>query len=246
MALPASGIINLSDIQTEFGGANPISMSEYYRGGAYVTSNNTGVPTSGTINIADFYGATNLVDVLYHVVGAGGGGGGAGGSSGTAGGSASISGSGFTTVASSGGAGGAGGRRLPDTAGTSSPGAGGAGVTVGGVVRGAGGSGGVGNSNPPNNDVELGGAGGGGAGGTGGPAQGGGLPVTAAGQYKTATLSDMTPGTVITINVGSGGTGGLGYQSSAAKAGANGSDAFVRLTINGSDYDFTSSGTHTV
>ena len=59
MTLPASGIINLSDIQTEFGGANPIGLSEYYRGGAYVTSNNTGVPTSGAIGIADFYGAVN-------------------------------------------------------------------------------------------------------------------------------------------------------------------------------------------
>lgn len=55
MALPSSGTISLSDIQTEFGGTNPISMSEYYRGGSFVTDNNTNVPTSGTIDFSDFY-----------------------------------------------------------------------------------------------------------------------------------------------------------------------------------------------
>ena len=232
MALQSSGLIRLTQIQTEFGGSNPIGLSEYYDAAS-------GVPASGEISLSDFYGTSNIVDITYHVVGAGGGGGGAGGSSGTAGGTTSISSSAFTTVSSGGGAGGQGGGRLSDTAGTSSPGAGGAGVVVGGVSRGAGGSGGVGNSNPPNNDVELGGAGGGGAGGTG-------YPVTAAGQYNTGTVTSILPGTVITVTVGSGGTGGLGYQSSSAKAGANGSDGFVRLTINGTNYDFTSSGTHTV
>lgn len=57
MALPSSGTLRLSQIQTEFGGSNPISMSEYYRGGPYVTTNNTGVPTSGAIRIGNFYGA---------------------------------------------------------------------------------------------------------------------------------------------------------------------------------------------
>jgi hypothetical protein len=60
MALPESGILNLSDIQTEFGGDNPIGMGEYYRGGTYTTSNNTSVPTSGAINFTNFYGATRL------------------------------------------------------------------------------------------------------------------------------------------------------------------------------------------
>lgn len=57
MALPLSGPLSLSQIQTEFGGTNPISMSEYYRGGPFVTNNNTGVPTSGAIRIGNFYGA---------------------------------------------------------------------------------------------------------------------------------------------------------------------------------------------
>lgn len=56
MALPVSGPLSLSQIQTEFGGSNPVSLSEYYRGGGLVTTNNTGVPTSGTISISNFYG----------------------------------------------------------------------------------------------------------------------------------------------------------------------------------------------
>lgn len=62
MALPASGAISLLDIQNEFGGANPIALSEYYRGGTYVpnTSNNTSIPTSGTISLNDFHGASAL------------------------------------------------------------------------------------------------------------------------------------------------------------------------------------------
>jgi len=58
MALQGSGQISLANLQTEFGGSNPISLSEYYRNGAYVTSNNTGVPTSGVISLSQFYGTT--------------------------------------------------------------------------------------------------------------------------------------------------------------------------------------------
>ena len=36
MTLQASGAITLAQVQTEFGGANPVSMSEDYRGGANV------------------------------------------------------------------------------------------------------------------------------------------------------------------------------------------------------------------
>jgi hypothetical protein len=61
MALPASGPLSLSQIQGEFGGSNPISMSEYYRGGAFVTNNNTSVPTSGTIAVSNFYGTVRRI-----------------------------------------------------------------------------------------------------------------------------------------------------------------------------------------
>ncbi len=56
MALPSSGALSLSQIQAEFGGSSPISLSEYYRGGAFVTGNNTGVPASGQVRVGNFYG----------------------------------------------------------------------------------------------------------------------------------------------------------------------------------------------
>ena len=51
-ALPSSGPLSMSDIQGEFDGSNPISLSEYY-GAA------PGVPSSGTISISDFYGKSS-------------------------------------------------------------------------------------------------------------------------------------------------------------------------------------------
>lgn len=65
MTLPSSGPLTLADIQTEFGGSNPISLSEYYAGGAYVPAGTTGtygaVPSSGTISIQNFYGTSNVL-----------------------------------------------------------------------------------------------------------------------------------------------------------------------------------------
>lgn len=62
MALASSGTLSLNDIQGEFGGSNPIGINEYYRGGSLVsnTSANSGIPTSGTIQVDDFYGGTAL------------------------------------------------------------------------------------------------------------------------------------------------------------------------------------------
>jgi hypothetical protein len=58
MALPASGTITLAQIQTEFGGSNPVSLNEYYRGGVNVpnTVNTATIPTSGAISVSNFYG----------------------------------------------------------------------------------------------------------------------------------------------------------------------------------------------
>jgi hypothetical protein len=68
MTLPAAyAPISLGQIQGEFGGANPIYLSEYYRGGAYTTNNNTNVPTGGTIALSNFYSAWRgiLVTMYY-------------------------------------------------------------------------------------------------------------------------------------------------------------------------------------
>lgn len=58
MAIISSGALTMTAIRTEFGGSNPTSLSEYYRNGAYTTSNNTGVPTSGAISMSQFYSTT--------------------------------------------------------------------------------------------------------------------------------------------------------------------------------------------
>jgi hypothetical protein len=62
MAIPASGAVSLLDLQDEFGGATPISINEYYKGGANVpnTTTNASVPTSGTISFDDFHGASDI------------------------------------------------------------------------------------------------------------------------------------------------------------------------------------------
>jgi hypothetical protein len=61
MTLPSSGPLSLGDIQQEFGGSPPTSISEYYKGGSYVQvyDNAPNVPSSGPISISDFYGASS-------------------------------------------------------------------------------------------------------------------------------------------------------------------------------------------
>lgn len=51
MALQSSGQITLQNIQDEFGGSHPISISEYY--------GKDTVPSSGQISLANFYGTQN-------------------------------------------------------------------------------------------------------------------------------------------------------------------------------------------
>jgi len=60
MTLQSSGAISISDLATEFGGTAPHSLSEYYRGGGLVpdTATNAGIPSSGQIQLDDFYGGS--------------------------------------------------------------------------------------------------------------------------------------------------------------------------------------------
>ena len=64
MTLQSSGAISLSQVQTEFGGANPIGMSEYYAGGVNVPGATSGVngavPASGAISMSKFYGTSDV------------------------------------------------------------------------------------------------------------------------------------------------------------------------------------------
>jgi hypothetical protein len=65
MAIPSTGAISLTTVQTEFGGSNPTSLSEYYAGGAYVPAGTSGtygaVPSSGTISLRNFYGTSAVL-----------------------------------------------------------------------------------------------------------------------------------------------------------------------------------------
>lgn len=69
MTLPVyPNSISLNQIQTEFGGTNPIGINEYYANGAYVASGTIGypggvataIPSSGTISLGNFHGASKL------------------------------------------------------------------------------------------------------------------------------------------------------------------------------------------
>lgn len=62
MTLPTSGQIDLYQISQEFGGpSSNIGLSSFYAGGAYVPAGVEGIngpiPSSGQIEISDFYGA---------------------------------------------------------------------------------------------------------------------------------------------------------------------------------------------
>lgn len=65
MAVPAHpNAASFADIQSNFGGSNPIGLNEYYAGGTYVRSGTgvhtpNGIPTSGAISVFDFMGGNN-------------------------------------------------------------------------------------------------------------------------------------------------------------------------------------------
>ena len=65
MVLQSTGVISLANIQTEFGGANPIRLSEYYLNGVYTTGTGTvGIPTSGQITLKSFYGKSKVIEYM--------------------------------------------------------------------------------------------------------------------------------------------------------------------------------------
>ena len=82
MAVPSTNT-KLTGIQTEFGGSNPIQISEYYLGGPLVSpatpAPNGPIPSSGQISIGQFRGASSVIATDYLVIAGGGGAGGMGG-----------------------------------------------------------------------------------------------------------------------------------------------------------------------
>lgn len=233
MVLQASGTITIQDIEGEFGGTSPTSLSEYYRGGPYTTSNNSNVPTSGAISFSDFYGAQNTIAMTYEIIGGGGEGGGGytGDGPGAAGTSSFFSGTGFTPVSSGGGA---GGTQPGPFDGTFTPGEAGKASAYG--------PGGAGGANSDTNNQTPGfsapstsyGAGGGGGGSFTFAAQNGGGGGRAA-VRRTGSVN-VTPGTTISVTIGSGGN--------SIGGGGNGAGGYARFTVGGQTFTYTSPGNY--
>jgi len=232
-----SGAISFSDIQTEFGGSHPISLSEYYRGGSQVPSvgaGTSGIPTSSTISADNLRGKSKTATVTYDVLGAGGGGGcgyhseapNTKNTYAASGGSATLSGSGITTVTGNGGSGGENGLYVwnQNTAGGSS-------------AHGTGGSAGAEDNSGGNaSSYGAGGGGGGGNNSNGASGQGG-----SAGQRHTGSFT-VVYGTTLTMTIGSGGNG----TSHSPRSGGNGSGGRISLSWDSESPVYTSSTTRVV
>jgi hypothetical protein len=63
MVLQTSGVISMKDITTEFDAPQETPIDKLYRGGTYVPDSgaNAKIPLSGTISLADFYGASKVI-----------------------------------------------------------------------------------------------------------------------------------------------------------------------------------------
>ena len=59
---PGSG--DRRSLSDEFNDSSSYSLSEFYSGGSLVPASNSGVPSSGTISLGDFYGATNITPLV--------------------------------------------------------------------------------------------------------------------------------------------------------------------------------------
>ena len=240
MALQTTGPISHSDVQGEFGGTNPISLSEYY-------SAATGVPATGNpISLSDFYGTANTVTFTYELIGGGGGGGrgldgGTGGARGGTGGTSSISGAGFTTITASGAIGGRSGIYRPGTNASNVAGDAsyyGAGGTAGSDTSSTNNRGG----NAPSSSY---GAGGGGGGGDHSNSKIDSTGYRGEGGHESTRITGtetVVSGTTISITIGGAGAG----TSSGQHSGGNGAAGFAKITVDGVATNFTSSGTMTL
>jgi hypothetical protein len=220
MALQTSGTISIDDIRNEFG-ATDGAIDAYYRGGGIVVDApvNNSVPTSGTISLEDFYGASKVLNVVARAWG--GGGAGAGGLSNSSSAAQTNSGetsyvalpNGTNLASSSGGAGGIIGGAA-GTAGTAG--------AFGGNSQGSPGPAGSVNSNGQNaSGFSHGGGGGGGDNGGKNDAQGQGGTGGGGAATNTSAATFIAPGTVLTVYAGFYGDG-LQAQASRGGDGAMG------------------------
>lgn len=233
--------MSLRRIRDEFnsGATGSISFSDFYRSGSYVTDNNTGIPTSGTMDLADFYGAAKEFSIEVLMVAGGGGAGssnsgrpaGSGGAGGVLFGTLSMAPGTYSVTVGGGGAGGANGNDAGDAGGDST-------ITVNGTTYTAFGGGGGGSS------IDGGGAGGGTA-ANGGSGGGGALSQNASrsGGIATQTSPQGTltgygnnggtagTSTAIADYAGGGGAGSIGYKANGGGAGPG-----IALTVGSTQY----------
>jgi hypothetical protein len=248
MAIPKTGSISFSDLQAEFGGSNPISLSEYYNAGSYVPSTpnsdqNSNIPTTGKLQISNFLGSSKTASITYEIIGGGGGGGygkeaGTGSGRGGNGGASSIVLGATTITSAAGGVGGLNGQYngighqywwVGAPGESSYYGAGGA----AGAEQGAGGN------------ASGYGAGGGGAGGDygnnaydndGAPGHRGLAGI------RTTGLISVQYGLQLAVTIGAGGAGGTGGDWN----GGAGRQGYCKLTYNGFTRIITTTSTVTI
>lgn len=248
MAIPTTGPISFSDLQSEFGGANPISLGEYYNSGSYVpatpnSDQNSAIPTSGKLQISKFLGSSKNAVVSYEIIGGGGGGGygkeaGTGSGSGGAGGLSRIVLNGTTITTAAGGSGGLNGQYngvghqywwVGAQGENSYYGSGGsAGVEhgAGGAASGYGAGGGSAGGDYGNNSYDNNGA----------PGHRGLAGV------RTTGLITMQYGLQLAVTIGAGGAGGTGGNWD----GGAGRQGYCILTYNGYSRIITSTSTVTI
>jgi hypothetical protein len=247
MPLQSSGTLRLSQIQTEFGGSNPISLSEYLRGGTLVpntpnSGKNQSIPNSASsVSMSKYYSTSKTVVVTYELIGGGGGGSGSGAEDGEpsrgtfagSGSSSSISGGSITTITAAGGQGGENQKFERGSVGTDGQ----------STTYGPGGSGGALNTRGGNAPSTSYGAGGGGAGGDdgsysdpGGASGEGGN----AGTRRTGSFT-VTYGSTISVSIGSGGSGG-----NSTYDGGRGANGYCVLSYDGITVTFTATGSRVI
>lgn len=241
MSIPTQGPVAFSEIQSEFGGTNPISASEYYRGGVNVPigANTDGIPASGTIAISEFRGKTPLGDVIYEFIG-GGGAGGFGRNDGgeefrgtfaQSGQNSTFNSSVFSEIVALGGRGGENCKGPRGSHGTNGE----------ATFYGFGGTGGGENQNGSPAPAGSFGAGGGGGGGDDGSTFDSGGCSGEGGRASTRTTGTLgiRYGTELTIVVGSGAP----FNNNTQDGGA-GADGYAVINIDGTDTTYNTPGTY--
>lgn len=248
MPLQNNGTIKLSQLQAEFGGTNPIKMSEYLRGGSFVPATpnalvNNDIPTNTTngVSLSEYYSTSKTTIVTYEIIGGGGAGGfgvedggeGFRGTFGPAGVRSRITGTGVPTITADGGRGGENcknGRGSPGGDGEAS-------------FYGIGGAGGALNSAGGNAPTDSYGSGGGGGGGDDGSYTDSGGCSGEGGQAGTRITGSFTVpfGTTINVDIGAGGVAeDIGYK------GGNGRRGYCKISYNGIQVVFTSDGSRVI